>query len=115
MKLADIAESIRIDPRKLTHYVLDTDSPHGKYKAVLFDKLLGFTKENHTGLLRQLEGGAMQAEVTFHSEDKFGKRYTADISVEGIKGRRSVVRTGWIVTPETREAHLVTLYVRKRI
>lgn len=67
MKLADIAESIHIDPRKLTHYVLDTDSPHGKHKAVLFDKLLGFTKENHIGLLRQLEGGAMHAEVTFHT------------------------------------------------
>ena len=115
MKLADIAERIRIDPRKLTHYVLDTDSPHGKRKAVLFDKLLGFTKENYTGLLRQLEGGAMQAEVTFHSEDKFGKRYTADITVEGMEGQRAVVRTGWIVTPESREAHLVTLYVRKRI
>ena len=71
MKLADIAESIHIDLRKLTHYVLDTDSPHGKHKAVLFDKLLGFTKENYIGLLRQLEGGAMHAEVTFHSEDKF--------------------------------------------
>ena len=115
MKLADIAESIRIDPRKLTHYVLDTDSPHGKHKAVLFDKLLGFTKENHTGLLRQLEGGAMQAEVTFHSEDKFGKRYMADITVEGMEGQRAVVKTGWIVTPESREAHLITLYVRKRI
>ena len=115
MKLADIAESIHIDPRKLTHYVLDTDSPHGKHKAVLFDKLLGFTKENHIGLLRQLEGGAMHAEVTFHSEDKFGKRYTADITVEGMEGRCAVVRTGWIVISENREAHLVTLYVRERI
>ena len=115
MKLADIAESIHIDPRKLTHYVLDTDSPHGKHKAVLFDKLLGFTKENYTSLLHQLEGRAMHAEVTFYSEDKFGKRYTADITVEGMEGQRAVVRTGWIVTPESMEAHLVTLYVRKRI
>ena len=115
MKLADIAESIRINPRKLTHYVLDADSPHGKHKAVLFDKLLGFTKKNYTSLLRQLEGGAMDAEATFHSEDKFGKRYTADITIKGMKGRCAVVRTGWIVISERREAHLVTLYVRKRI
>ena len=67
------------------------------------------------GLLHQLEGGAMHAEVTFHSEDKFGKRYTADITVEGMEGQRAVVRTGWIVTSESREAHLVTLYVRERI
>ena len=115
MKLADIVESIHIDPRKLTHYVLDTDSPHGKHKAVLFDRLLGYTKENYAGLVRQLEGGAMQAEVTFHSEDKYGKRYTADITVEGTKDRSAVVRTGWIIAPESREAHLVTLYVRERI
>jgi len=115
LKLADIAKSICINPRKLTHYVLDTDSPHGKHKAVLFDKLLGFTKKNYTSLLRQLEGGAMHAEVTFHSEDKFGKRYTADITVKGMEGRCAVVRTGWIVTSEIREAHLVTLYVRKKI
>ena len=114
LKLADIAESIRIDPRKLTHYALDPDSPHGRHKAVLFEKLLGFTKENHTVLLCQLRGGAMQSEVTFHSEDRFGRRYTADIPVEGTKGRHAVVRTGWIIPPGSREAHLATLYVRKK-
>ncbi|QTA85804.1 DUF6883 domain-containing protein [Desulfonema magnum] len=115
MKLADIADSIRIDPRKLTHYVLDPDSPHGRHKAVLFEKLLGFTKENYRDLIRQLEGGAMKAEITFHSEDRFGKRYTADIPVKGTEGRHAVIRTGWITVPESREAHLVTLYVRKKI
>ncbi|MCP4134937.1 MAG: hypothetical protein GY754_28440 [bacterium] len=114
MKLADIAESISIDPRKLTHYALDPDSPHGRYKAVLFEKLLGFTKENHTVLLCQLESGAMQANATFHSEDRFGRRYTADIPVEGTEGRHAVVRTGWIIPPGSREAHLATLYVRKK-
>jgi filamentous hemagglutinin len=103
-----------IDPRKLTHYALDPDSPHGRHKAVLFEKLLGFTKENHTELLRQLEGGAMQSEVTFHSEDRFGKLYTADIPVEGTENRRAVVRTGWIIPPGSRDAHLATLYVRKK-
>ncbi len=152
MKLADIAESISIDPRKLTHYALDPDSPHGRHKAVLLERLLGFTKENHTVLLSQLESGAMQAEVTFHSEDRFGKRacfisqltlffvkvagrhantkksvnyfladmkdagkrYTADIPVEGTESRHAVVRTGWIIPPGSREAHLATLYVRKK-
>lgn len=40
--------------------------------------------------------------------------YTADIPVEGTEGRHAVVRTGWIIAPESREAHLVTLYVRKK-
>ncbi len=85
MKLADIAASVHIDPRKLTHYALDADSPIGKHKAVLFERLLGFTKENHAELLGQLAEGAMQAEVTLHSQDSFGARYTADIPVKGTE------------------------------
>ena len=114
MKLSDIAESIAIDPRKLTHYALDPDSPHGRHKAVLFEESLGFTKENHSILICQLKAGAMEAEITFHSEDRFGRRYTADIPVEGTEGRHAVVRTGWIMPPGSREAHLTTLYVRKK-
>ena len=114
LKLSDIAESIAIDPRKLTHYALDPDSPHGRHKAVLFEELLGFTKENHSILICQLKAGAMEAEITFHSEDSFGRRYTADIPVEGTEGRHAVVRTGWIMPPGSREAHLTTLYVRKK-
>ena len=64
MKLSDVADRLRIDPRKLTHYALDTDSPHGKHKAVLFEKLLGFTKENFTNLLMQLEEQSLLAEIT---------------------------------------------------
>ncbi len=82
MKLKDIADCIRIDPRKLTHYALNTDSPHGKHKAVIFEKLLGITMENHTELIRQIEIGILKTEIIFHSEDKFGKRYTADITKE---------------------------------
>ena len=112
MKLADIAGSVRIDPRKLTQYALDADSPIGKHKAVLFERLLGFTKENHAALLGQLAEGAMQADVTLHSEDSFGARYTADIPVKGTEERHAVVRTGWIIPPGSREAHLATLYVK---
>jgi filamentous hemagglutinin len=113
--LSDIADKIYIDPRKLTHYVLDPNSPHGKYKAVLFEKLLGFTKDNHTSLIFQIESTAMQAEIVFHSEDSFGKRYTADIFIEGSKNRNAVVRTGWIIAPGSRVANLVTLYVKEKI
>ena len=115
MKLSDIVESCRIDPRKLTHYALDPDSPHGKHKACLFKKMLGFTKENYTDLLTQLQERAMDTEAAFHSEDRFGRRYSIDITVEGAKNRRAAVRTGWIVPLGSAEAHLATLYVRSKI
>lgn len=113
MKLADIAERVIIDPRKLIYYALNPDSPKGKHKATLFNKVLGFNKDNYIDLIRQLETKALQADITFHSADTFGKRYTADIIIEGMKNRQAIVRTGWLVA-ETRQAHLVTLYVKKR-
>ncbi len=63
MKFSEVADSLHIDPRKLTHYALDKDSPTGKHKAVLFEKMLGFTKENHALLIRKIEAESLQAEV----------------------------------------------------
>jgi hypothetical protein len=114
LKLVDLVDNVTIDPRKLTHYALEPNSPKGKHKAVLFEKLLGFTKENYTDLLHQLETKSLQAKATFHSEDQYGKRYTVDVLVDGIKGQQVIVKTGWLVQNKARKAHLVTLYVKKR-
>ncbi len=69
LKLAELVNSVIINPRKLTHYALNMDSPKGKHKAILFKKLLGFDKENYANLLEQLETKSLQAETTYHSED----------------------------------------------
>ena len=115
MKLSDIVQQIFIDPRKLTHYALDLESPHGKHKAILFEKLLGFTKEKSDRLINQIQNKALHAEAFFHSEDLFGSRYTVDIEIEGItENKRATVRTGWLVSDGSNEAHLVTLYVIRR-
>ena len=114
MKLSDIAKRFVIDPRKLTHYALDCDSPYGRHKAVLFEKVLGFTKDNYESLVRQVEMKAPDADAAFHSEDRFGKRYAADIEVEGDSGQRAIVRTGWLAAYNRDEAHLVTIYVKER-
>lgn len=114
MKLADVAKRVVVNPRKLTHYALDPNSPHGKHKAVLFEKLLSLTKGDYLHLIEQLEAKSLQTEITFHSEDVYGKRYTADVMVEGQEGQHAIVRTGWLVPPDTDEAQLITLYVRKR-
>ena len=115
MKLSDIVQKICINPRKLTHYALDMGSPYGKHKAILFEKLLGFTKENYADLISQIQDKSLHAETFFYSEDQFGKRYTVDVEVEGItENKRAIVRTGWLVSAGSNEAHLVTLYVIRR-
>ena len=114
MILAEIVDQVVIDSRKLTRYALNPHSPSGQHKARVFESTLGFTLENSTQLMHQLEQKALHTEITIHSTDEFGIRYTADIAVKGLHGQSATVRTGWLVSPGTRTAHLVTLYVKRR-
>jgi hypothetical protein len=113
MKLADIADIIKIDSRKLTHYALDEQSPIGKYKAIQFKKRLGFDKENYLDLVLQIKQRVLETEITFHSEDEFGKRYTAEIEIQGTAGQKEIVKTGWLIEHNFKTAHLTTLYIKK--
>lgn len=113
MKLSDIVSRVVIDPRKLTEYALDSQSPRGRHKAVVFEQALGFTGENYADLVTQIEEQALAADAVFHSEDGLGRRYTVDLRVRGTQGRQAVVRTGWFVPHGTDAARLVTLYVRR--
>jgi filamentous hemagglutinin len=115
MKLGDVASRIIIDPRKLTEYALNLDNPKGADKAIMFERHLGFTKDNHQLLLQQIESKVLDAEATLQTTDVHGQRYQVDLEIEGVElGQIETVRTGWIVELKNDIARLVTLYVRKR-
>jgi hypothetical protein len=114
MKLADIVDRLVVDPRKLTDYALDPNNPIGCHKALLFERRLGFTNHNYESLLQQIESRTLTAEAHLKRTDKHGRHYSVDLEIVGTEGRRAVVRTGWIVAPDSGEARLVTLYVRRR-
>lgn len=110
----NIVERVSIDLCKLTHYALNPNSPHGRHKAILFEKLLGFTRQNYAELIRRLEQRCLCAEAALHSVDELGRRYTVNVLIEGAASQQAIVRTGWIVLAgEPTVAHLVTLYVKK--
>jgi hypothetical protein len=113
MQLSDVVERISIDPRKLTEYALSQDAPWGRHKAIIFEKALGFTQQNYADLLVQIEQQVLAAEAILRSEDKFGARYSVDLTVVGTEGRRAVICTGWVVPHGANEARLVTLYPRR--
>ncbi len=92
---------------------MNHDSPTGKDKAILFERRLGFTRENYRDLSVQIETKIWQVEIEHHSTDGYGKRYTADMLIQGTEGKQATIRTGWLVPIGTRVAHLVTLWVRK--
>jgi len=112
MKLREVASQVVIDPRKLTEYALNPDAPRGCHKARVFEQVLGYTRENYKHLLRQIEAQAPEAEVRLHSRDGFGRRYMADLQIEGPAGQRAIVRTGWFVPEGEDEVRLATLWVK---
>lgn len=114
MKLGEIVSRIAINPRKLTEYALNLENPVGYDKAVMFERHLGFTKDNYNSLLEQILAQALDAEAILGRNDEHGKRYRVDLEIIGTEGQREVVCTGWIVEPDSDEARLVTLYVRRR-
>jgi filamentous hemagglutinin len=115
MKLKDLVIDNNIDPRKLTEYALNPDNPKGADKAIMFERHLGFTRDNYEILLDKIKSTALDAEANLQKTDIHGQRYQVDLEITGIKpGQQEIVRTGWIVKQNSNIARLVTLYVRKR-
>ncbi|MCY7274034.1 MAG: hypothetical protein LH702_09865 [Phormidesmis sp. CAN_BIN44] len=115
MKLREIVSQISIDPRKLIDYALDpTNQSGGADKAVLFQSCLGFTQKSYASLLEQIETQALDAEGVLGKLNQHGQRYQIDLVIIGSEERQEVVRTGWIVAPNSNVAKLTTLYVLRR-
>jgi hypothetical protein len=115
MKLRELVDEVIIDPRKLTDYALDLENPKGKDKAVMFQRHLGFTKDNYQLLLDQIYNLVLDAEAIPQNEDQFGMRYQIDLQIQGIEAEQiEIVRTGWLIPPSSKQARLTTLCIPKR-
>lgn len=115
MKLQDFIDEVFIDPRKLTDYVLCPNNPKGKNKALMFQRHLGYTRENYQLLLDQIQTQALNAEAIPQREDQHGQRYQIDLEIQGIQPeQRETVRTGWLVLPNSQQARLITAYVKRK-
>jgi hypothetical protein len=113
MRLSDVVSHVAIDPRKLTDYALDPEHPIGCHKARVFEPL-GFTRHNYKSLLEQIESAALAAEAHLGWSDARGAHYSVDLEITGPAGQQAIIRTGWLVRPNSDEARLTTLYVRKK-
>jgi hypothetical protein len=85
-----------------------------KVKAVMFQRHLGFIRDNYQPLLEQISAQTLEVEAILGLTDEHGQRYRVDLEIIGIQGQREIVRTGWIVEAYSDAARLVTLYVRRR-
>ncbi|MFC1976390.1 DUF6883 domain-containing protein [Chloroflexota bacterium] len=111
MKLRDFAPRLLIDPKKLTDYALSETHPRGKHKARVFRTILGYTSNNYEELLQQIEAQASEAEAVVQRIDGYGQHLRADLTIKGVAGQEVMVRTGWLIAPDSDAAFLSTLYV----
>jgi hypothetical protein len=115
MKLREIVSYLEIDRRKFTEYALNADNPKGMNKALLFQRHLGYTRDNYESLLVQIMAQALEAEAIFQFSDLHGDRYQIDLNITGIEPKQQkIVRTGWLIHPNSNTAKLVTLYIKKQ-
>lgn len=75
--------------------------------------VLGYTPKNYHKLLAQIQLTALDAEITISRQDIHGLHLHTDLKVEGIANQTALIRIGWLIATGSRQARLVTLYVRK--
>ena len=115
MKLRELVDEIFIDPRKLTNYALDPENPKGKNKALMFAQHLGYTKNNYQLLLEQIDQQVLDAEAIAQNQDQYGTRYQIDLDIQGIEaGQIETVRTAWLIPNNSKQARLVTIYIKRQ-
>lgn len=99
-----------IDIRKLRDYCLNPSHPVGKHKARVFASQLRIGKSEAEILKEKILHEIRNAEIVPGTEDQFGKRFSADLSLN-IKDQAAIVKTIWIQKTGSSIPELVTCYI----
>ena len=100
-----------IDPRKIFDYALNLEHPVGGNKARVFESAYGFNQSNGADLMQQLLNGVTNNTPTPALVDRYGERFTVEISVVGPRGSGPVV-SGWIFKPGSNVPELTSVRVK---
>lgn len=104
-------ENAYIDIAKLQEYCLNENHPRGKHKAIVFRRTLGITGNEAIMLKNSIMQALQVSEASEIGQDKYGTRFSADLSVT-INHRSAVVRTLWIIKHDETFPRLITAYVK---
>jgi hypothetical protein len=111
MKLRNLVEMLYISERKLLEYALNPANERGHHKAIIFKQKLGYTAHNYTFLMQKIQEMALDAQAIIRNSDQFGQRVGTNLLISGPQGQTALVRVGWLIPPQSREALMVTLWV----
>ena len=102
---------VRVDAEKLRDHCLDPNHSRGRHKARVLRSSLGITGDDAPWLRERILGGIGGAEKHEVKRDRFGTHFRADFVVER-QARAVVLRTVWIVEPDTRLALMVSCWAK---
>ncbi len=105
-------DKVRVDPDKVTEYLLNVTHPEGVGKATFFQSV-GFTTSEWGRLAAALQQLARETPITHEMSSPHGEKYIVDGRVATPNGQNVQVRTVWIVEPGRPVPRLVTAYPRE--
>jgi hypothetical protein len=92
-------ENAAIPEEKIPEYVLNKDHSRGRHKAIVFEKVLGYTQAHAEQLKQAILDGIKSSEIRFIRTDQYGDLINAIMNIKGPNGNTALVRTGWILRP----------------
>lgn len=107
------AEKAILTEEKFTGYFLNPNHKVGGDKALVFEKVLGYNKENWSELKSQIQQGLFKYRSAKGLTDQYGQRFEVRMMIKGPTGRYAKVKTGWIVDAGEKYPRIVSAYIYK--
>lgn len=104
------AMSATADSRKFTHYFFGGKFEEGIAKGRAFSSHLGYNADNWELMRQEILSAAKKYPAVLRGSSSYGKSYSQNIILYGLKGKPANVQVGWIVHPDG-TAHMVTAHM----
>ena len=105
------ADRAIVDIRKLRDYCLSPTHAEGQHKARLFASALDMSADEAEDLRDILLQAVKTYDAQFGRRDAYGQRYVVDFPL-AWRGRRAMIRSGWIIEYDADFPRLTTCYPR---
>ncbi len=96
---------------KFTGYFLNPDHPTGGHKAVVFEKVLGYNKNNWQDLRSEMQKGLLKYRYSRYEVTQHGEKFEVQMMIKGPTGRYAKVKTAWIIDKGQSNPRIVSAYI----
>jgi|GEM_PF-5602896 len=114
IKMPNYSKSVTPD-EKFTKYSLDETHPHGKHKAILYKKILGFTKENYKSLKNQIHRAITSGSAKLYKIEKNEYniiKFEYHVEVTSLNGNKATIVAVYGIGPKQGKPKMITNYIK---